>query len=115
MPRNEPADDALHDLRERIAETRRAAERLAGDVPAQGWASPAATQAAHDDVQALATLVTALRELVPPELRGHVNEVLRQVLLLLRALVDHLVERLEAPEPADGADGRREVQDIPLA
>jgi hypothetical protein len=115
MPQSEPADDALHDLRERIAETRRAAERLAGEVPAQGWASPRAAQDAHDDLAALATLVTALRELVPPDLRGQVNEVLRQVLLLLRAIVDHLVARLEAPDAVADATAQREVQDIPLA
>lgn len=112
-------DDNLHDLRDRIAETRRAAERLAAEVPIQGWASPGDARAAHDDVAALAGLVSALRELVPAELQGQVNEVLRQVLLLLRAIVDHLVERLEPPAPGTGArpgpPAGADVQDIPVA
>jgi hypothetical protein len=115
MPPPEPADDAMHELRERLAETRRAAERLAGDVPPQGWATPEVARQTHDDVAALAALVTALRELVPPELCGQVNEVLRQVLLLLRAIVDHLVERLEAPDAVADRTPQRDVQDIPLA
>lgn len=115
MPQPDPADDPLRDLRERIADTRRAAERLAGDVPPQGWATPGAAREAHDDLAALAALVGALRDLVPPELREQVNDVLRQVLILLRDLLDHLVARLEAPDEVARAAASRDVQDIPVA
>jgi hypothetical protein len=40
-----------------------------------------------------------------------VSDVIRQVLLLLRAVIDFWVERLEA---ARGAGGGVEVQDIPI-
>jgi hypothetical protein len=41
-----------------------------------------------------------------------VSDVIRQILLLLRAVIDFWVERLEAP-PRGGA-GAVEVQDIPV-
>ena len=55
-------------------------------------------------------LLRALRELVPPELQQQVSEVIRHVLLLLRAVIDYWVDRLDAPRPAEV-----EVQDIPIA
>ena len=55
-------------------------------------------------------LLRALRELVPPELQAQVSEVIRQVLLLLRAVIDYWVDRLDAPRPAEV-----EVQDIPIS
>src|SRR5512132_253573 len=110
MPPPPPADP-LADLRERLQSTRAAAERLAADVPPAGWASPAQADRTHDDVEAIAALVRALRELVPPELQQQVTDLLRQVLLLLRALLDWWVERLEPGAPPAVA----EVQDIPVA
>ena len=55
-------------------------------------------------------LLRALRELVPPELQQQVSDVIRHVLLLLRAVIDYWVDRLDAPRPAEV-----EVQDIPIA
>ena len=49
-------------------------------------------------------------ELVPPELQQQVSEVIRNVLLLLRAVIDYWVDRLDAPRPAEV-----EVQDIPIS
>jgi peptidoglycan/xylan/chitin deacetylase (PgdA/CDA1 family) len=114
MPHAEPADDPLSDLRARIAETRRAAERIAGEVPPNGWATPRAAREAQDELAALAGLLQALRDLVPPELEAQLNDVLRSVLLLLRAIVDWLVERLDAPPPAAAQPAAPRVQDIPL-
>jgi hypothetical protein len=105
-----PSADPLADLRERLESTRAAAERLAEEVPPAGWASPAAADRTRDDVEAVAALVRALREIVPPELQAQVTELLRQVLLLLRALLDWWVERLEPGPPAAGT----EVEDIPV-
>lgn len=50
-----------------------------------------------------------LRATGPPELRGQINDFQRETLLTLRALLDHYLERLDAPAPA----GSR-VEDIPI-
>jgi hypothetical protein len=99
-----PRPDPLSELRERVQAAQAAAERLAGEaheVPPQ----------TRDELDALVGLLRALRELVPPELEQQVTDVIRQVLLLLRALIDYWVERLEpARENAEA-----EVQDIPIS
>jgi hypothetical protein len=61
------------------------------------------------EVEAVVELLTRLRELVPPELQAQLAEVVRQVLLLVRAVLDWWVARLE---PARG--DRPDVEDIPL-
>jgi hypothetical protein len=109
MPPRPPADP-LADLRERLESTRAAAERVAAEVPPAGWASPAQAERTHEDVEAIAGLVRALRELVPAELQDQVTELLRLLLLLLRALLDWWVERLE---PGPGPAGT-EIEDIPV-
>src|SRR5919107_4331570 len=106
--------DALDELRERLRATREAAERLAEDpprVPPQGWATPRRDDgsAATDELAALVALVQALRDLVPPELQQQVTDLIRQVLLLVRALVDHWIERLNGER-----GGEPEVEDIPI-
>jgi hypothetical protein len=118
----EPLRDPLADLRERLEATRDAAERLAqetdeaigaearGERPPPGFRTAEEREALRDDVGALAATLATLAELIPEELRAQVSEVLRQVLLLLRALIDWLVARLPqagAPAPA--------VQDIPVS
>lgn len=107
-----PEPDPITDLRDKIAETKRIAERLAGEVPANGWATPGPPREHQDDLAALAGLVGALRDLVPPELRDQVNDVLRAVLLLLRAAIDWLTTQLDEPSPSAP---QRDVQDIPIA
>jgi len=119
--------DALGDLRARITATQEAAERLAGEaqraaraaagggVPPQGWAAPQDRAARQEEAQALIALLHTLRELVPAELQAQLTEVIRQVLLLLRALIDWWVEQLEAgPEPPGRGRGEG-PQDIPIA
>jgi len=109
----EPADP-LSDLRDRLRQTQEAAARLAGEaprVPPQGWASaPPTGGAGDDDLAQLVALLGSLRELVPPELQQQVTDLIRQVLLLVRALLDHVIERLEP-----GRGGEPEVEDIPIA
>jgi hypothetical protein len=109
----EPADP-LADLRERLRATQEAAARLAGDeprVPPQGWAAPPrADSGAEDDIAQLVSLLGSLRELVPPELQQQVTDLIRQVLLLVRAILDHVIDRLEP-----GRGGEPEVEDIPIA
>jgi hypothetical protein len=106
--------DPMSDLRDRLRATQEAAARLAGDearVPPQGWAAPPRPGGgADDDLAQLVALLGSLRELVPPELQQQVTDLIRQVLLLVRAILDHVIDRLEP-----GRGGEPEVQDIPIA
>jgi hypothetical protein len=129
MPPPDTADH-LRELRERLQATQDAAERLAGEaagaararaerrVPAAGWAAERAPAGVRDELEEIAALLRALRELVPPELQAQVAEVLRQVLLLLRALLDWWVERLEDAGPGarpGAAPPASAAQDIPVS
>jgi hypothetical protein len=100
--------DPLTELRDRVHAAQAAAERLAGEARTQARDLPSETR---DELDALVGLLRALRELVPPELQQQVTDVIRQILLLLRAVIDFWVERLEAPP---GASAGVEVQDIPV-
>jgi len=119
-----PGDDPLARLRERIAATQEAAERLAGEaaearriaaegrVPPAGWATPSDREAQREELLALAALLQALRDLVPHELQQQVTEVIRQILLLIRAIIDWWVDRLESGRPAAPAEPA--VEEIPI-
>lgn len=117
-----PDDDPLQQLRDRIRATQDAAHRLADEAaqarsaktPPAGWASPSDHADRTEDVRALVTLLESFRELIPEDLADQFRELLRQLLLLLRALIDWWVERMEAPPRTAGAEGRA-VQDIPIA
>lgn len=114
-------DDPLAALRDQIRTTAEAAERLAEEASA-GPAGPAGagvggtgfpTDDATREAQALVSLVELLRDLLPPELRRQVTDLVRQVLLLVRAILDWWVQRLEPgrdPAVAPAPD----VEDIPL-
>jgi uncharacterized protein with von Willebrand factor type A (vWA) domain len=96
--------DPLTELRDRVHAAQAAAERLAAEARSQSRELPR-----ENELEALVGLLRALRELVPPERQQQVSDLLRHVLLLLRAIIDFWVERLEPP-PAR----RVEVQDIPI-
>ena len=100
--------DPLTELRDRVHAAQAAAERLAGEARTQARELPRETR---DELDALVGLLRTLRELVPPELQQQLSEVIRQVLLLLRALIDFWVDRLDSPR--GGARGV-EVRDIPI-
>src|SRR6266498_892027 len=98
--------DPLTELRDRVHAAHAAAERLAGDARHAGdWPR----REAADELDALVGLLRTLRGLVPPELQQQVTEIIRQVLLLLRAVIDFWVTRLEVPRGEDV-----EVEDIPV-
>jgi hypothetical protein len=128
--------DPLAELRERVQQAQEAAERAASaaqaqartaggaDPPAQGWSSGAddgrdagsgggAGGADAGDwravAQALAPLAEALRGAIPLELRQTVAELVRELLIAVRALIDWLLDRMErSPGPTV------EVEDIPI-
>src|SRR3954464_13815912 len=100
-----PTDDPLDALRERIRATHEAAERLAGEQ--RGQTEPDEDTAR--EAQALVALLQTLRDVVPPELWQQIRDLIRQLLLLIRAIIDWWVDRIEAPGPRGAAP---EVEDI---
>ena len=101
-----PTDDPLDALRERIRATHEAAERLAGEQRKPGDEETAR------EAQALVALLQSLRDLVPPELSQQIRDLIRQLLLLIRAIIDWWVDRIEAPGPRGAAP---EVEDIEIS
>jgi len=57
-------------------------------------------------------LLQTLRDMVPPELWQQIRELIRQLLLLIRAIIDWWVDRIEAPGPRGAAP---EVEDIEIS
>jgi hypothetical protein len=130
--------DPLAGLRDQIRGATDAAERLLrdargqprpgpgpgrgpgrGPVPAGGpqkpTTPPAGWQAAGEtgapaEVAALVRLLGLLRDVLPAELQEQLVDLVRQVLVVLRALIDWAVTRLEA----DARAGEVEVEDIPI-
>jgi hypothetical protein len=110
--------DPIDDLREQLRATQEAAARIAGRVPPQGWATEAERDETAAEVQALVSVLHALRDLVPEDVWAQVRDLLRHLLLLLRAILDLVVDRLAAPGAGGDRGGRPagpQVQDIPIA
>lgn len=77
-------------------------------MPPRGWELPREPEP-DPDTDSLAQLVEELLALVPDELRVRLTEVLRQLLEVVRALIDWCVARLEHR----GGEAA-EVHDIPI-
>lgn len=60
------------------------------------------------DPAALFVLLDALRLAAPADLQDRLTALIREALLTLRALIDHYLERLDAPATD------RKVEDIPI-
>lgn len=127
MTEDTPTDDPFAELRARIEDAKQAAERLhretegargaaASGVPLRGWATPQDRQDRADDARALAELLSALRELVPEELLANLNDLIRQLLALARAIIVWAVERISAETTAAPrtAPAGPEIEDIPV-
>ena len=109
----EPDRDPLEELRDRVRATTEAAERIMAEkAPRRGWAAPPPPSGeATSEMQALVALLESLRDVLPPELRAQVTELVRQLLLVMRALIDWLVDQLERRPPGE----EPEVEDIPIS
>ena len=119
----EPPPDPLESLSERVRHAQEAAERLvreaseaaqeaAGRPPPRGYAVPGqeGARSSTADLQALVALLDLARTIVPPELREQIADLIREILLLVRAIVDWYLERLE-----QGRKKPVEVEDIPIS
>ena len=93
--------------------------RARGGAAPQGWASRAdgagsgpraPTPASPTSSSSSSRSSRSLRELVPPELQQQVTDLIRQILLLVRALLDRVIEHLE---PTRGTEP--DVEDIPIS
>jgi hypothetical protein len=114
MPPRE-TEDPFEQLRNRIRSTADAAERLSFRASGGGGGENsrrAADDATHE-AQALVALVQLLRDLLPEELRQQVMDLVRQVLLLVRAVIDWYLQRL-APAAGERRAAPPVVEDIPL-
>jgi hypothetical protein len=128
-PQTSP-DDPLDSLSERMRAAQETAERLVREAteaaqqaadesnpgagpgdrpPPRGYADPRARERSAE-VQALAALLDLGRTLAPPELRQQLLELVREILLLVRAIIDWYLERLER-----GRKRAVEVEDIPIS
>jgi len=113
------ADEAAQAAREAAAASGEApagesAPREAGDgrPPRNGYAvpgGPAADQSTRE-LQALVALLDVVRGLVPRELADQLTELVRELLLLVRALIDWYLDRLELRRRTPV-----EVEDIPIS
>jgi hypothetical protein len=102
-------------VREANAEAQRAAAEGAGEArrpPPRGYAVPEdeGGRSTTADLQALVALLDLGRTLVPPELREQIAQLVREILLLVRAIVDWYLERLDERRKAPV-----EVEDIPIS
>jgi hypothetical protein len=78
--------------------------------PRSGYAAPPSDSSGHSTVAELETLIRTVRELLPEELVRELGALVRELLLLMRALIDWSLERLERRRSAPV-----EVTDIPIA
>ena len=119
-PQSQP--DPLQALRDRLEATQRAAAKLAEDArreqhgddrpPPAGWDVPRSASHAGDELDALVALLTTLRDVLPPELRAQLAELVRSLLVFVRAVLDWWITRLETREPPPASP--RGVEDIPI-
>src|SRR5688500_771697 len=123
MPRQRPSrttPEALQALRERLQATQEAAQQLADDAarpkpPPAGWDVPRSAEKANDEIDALIAVVASVRELLPPELRAQLAEVVKQILVFVRAVLDWWIDRVERESGGGSSGSRDDVEDIPIS
>jgi hypothetical protein len=96
-------------VREAHARAEEAAARAAaGEVPPNGWAA-AGDRQEQPPFPDLSALYKLLDGAIPPELARRLADALRELLIVLRAIIDYSIARLERAEPES-----RSVEDIPI-
>jgi hypothetical protein len=90
-------------------DARGAARPTGARIPPAGWEAGAQSETAAE-LEALAKLLQTLRDLLPEDLQRQLTEVIRQLLILLRTLIDWIVARIER----EGRGQEIEVEDIPI-
>ena len=113
--------EALQALRERLQATQEAAQRMAEEAvrdrpPPAGWDVPHRATETHEDLDAILGLLASLRDVLPPELLSQLADLVRQLLVFVRAVLDWWIERMEAEQDAAARAASRDdgVQDIPI-
>ncbi len=101
-------EDPLDALRERIRATQEAADKLAGEPRGAGDEETAR------EAQALVALLQTLRNMVPEELWQQIRDLIRQLLLLIRAIIDWWVDRIES-SPSAPRGAAPVVEDIEIS
>ncbi len=98
--------DPLEELRARIEAAQQATERLARETAA---AREEAAAAAGTEIHALAAAAQAVRALLPQDLWDQLCELVRGLLVLVRAILDRVIDALQEPSaPAP------QVRDVPI-
>jgi hypothetical protein len=83
--------------------------------PPSGWQRPREEDRPRerwldgDELELLMTILSGVRDRIPPELRRRLADAVRELLTALRALIDWYLERVERP-----AAGPAGIQDIPI-
>src|SRR5690349_8274554 len=117
-------DDTLRRLEDQLDRATNAAERLMAEAadaartrtqpPPAGWQVPLGdaedNRDSRSELELLAQVIQAVRELIPPELERRLLDALRELLLALRALIDWYLER-----SAQRRSAPSQVQDIPIS
>jgi hypothetical protein len=109
-----PPDDPLEILRGHLRSAQQAAQQLLAEsshTPPRGW-EPLYTEDAREgsELHSLSQLLSAISELLPEELRTELAELIRQLLAVLRALLEVALARIRQTQRPPSA----EVQDIPI-
>jgi hypothetical protein len=92
-----------------------APESEPGRPPPSGWQRPREEPRPRerwldgDELDVLMTILSGVRDRIPPDLRQRLAEAVRELLTALRALIDWYLERVERAAP-----GPTDVTDIPI-
>jgi len=120
-----PGPDPLDELSQRVRAAQEAAQRILEQAASQPRATPGDDTAPPEgyttpggeprdgrsaEAQAIAALLDLGRAMVPPELRVALADLVRELLLLVRALIDWYLDR-SGERRADPV----EVRDIPIS
>jgi hypothetical protein len=98
--------DPLEELRVRIEAAQEATERLARETAA---AREEAASVAGTEIHALAAAAQAVRALLPQDLWNQLCDLVRGLLVLVRAILDRWIDALHEPS-APGP----QVRDVPI-